>query len=119
MSEKFQNINIFPLKKEHPSIKANGSVLVSGIVQVNFAIRHGSNGLFASLPGHFSNQTDENGKKKWYSDVYLPDEAVRAEFQKAMVAAYQQKVNQAPPQGDNTNAGEHNQDNEYNDGIPF
>lgn len=113
-TELFTNIKLFPLKKEHPSILANGSVLVKGTVQVNFTVKKGKNGVFASLPGHMGKAKAEDGTvtDKWYNDVFLPDENVRIEFQKFVISAYDSS------KGGQSAAGEQNQA-PVNDGVPF
>lgn len=115
MDNLFGNIKVFPLKKEHPVILANGNVLVAGTVQVNFTIKTGKNGIFASLPGHMGKAKAEDGTltDKWYSDVFLPDEEVRTKFQQAVVGAYKAQV------GGQKSAGEEPQDVPSNDGLPF
>lgn len=107
----FTNIEIFPTKNSD-KVLAFGSVLIGGIAKVSVSIRKGSNGIFASLPGHSGRGKDKDGNQidnKWYNDVFLPDKNVREQFQKAVVAAYQAKV------GGQQSAGEENQDNS----LPF
>lgn len=115
MSDLITNIKVFPLKKDHPVILANGSALIAGTVQVNFTVKKGKHGIFASLPGHIGKAKGENGSTtdKWYSDVYLPDEDVRTKFQQAVVGAFKATT------GGQAAAGEESQDTPVNDGLPF
>ena|SRR3990167_6782235 len=63
-------------------LKANGKVLVAGVVEVKFRVMEGANGLFAALP------STKGKDDKYYNDVYLPDEATRKLFQEVVLAAY-------------------------------
>ena len=88
MSEMFTNIKVFPLKTQHKTIVANGSCDVAGVMNVKFTVMKGPKGVFASLPGRYSDKDDPTtGKKVWYSDVKLIDKEVYAEFQKIVVEA--------------------------------
>jgi DNA-binding cell septation regulator SpoVG len=114
MSDVFTNVKLFPLKTPAGNLLANGSVLVSGTVEVKFTIMKGSKGLFASLPARKGNKPDENGRVPWYPEVKIPSEELYQEFQTVVKSEYTKLVG-----GDNGNTGEHNQDPGYTDDIPW
>jgi DNA-binding cell septation regulator SpoVG len=120
MSNVFSNIKVFPLKKSHPSIVANGSVLVAGVVEVKFTVLKGSNGIFAKFPAKKGAKPDENGKDVWYPEVKIVNEDLFKEFQ-SLVQNELKKSSGAGGSQVTKNAkkaGEENQ-TEYTDGIPF
>ena len=86
--ELFTNVRIFPVSVGN--IKANGKVVVAGVVEVSFKIIEGKNGLFASLPS--TKGKDDN----YYQDVKLLDKDNYESFQKTVLEAYANPVVEAP-----------------------
>ena len=86
MSENITNIKIYPITStKAKNLKANGSCVVKGAVQVNFTIIEGSKGLFASLPRR---SYEKNGETKWVDEVRFPDKELYTEFQATVLAAF-------------------------------
>lgn len=94
----FTDIEVYPLKKEHPKVKANGSFIHGGVVKVRYTLMNGANGLFVSLPGRKG--TDADGNDKWYSDVYIIDDNSRTELQGAVIAKYNEVSGNGLDQGE-------------------
>lgn len=92
------DVEVYPLKKEHSKVKANGSFVYGGVVKVRYTLMNGSNGLFVSLPGRKGK--DGEGNDKWYSDVYILDENTRKELQATVVTEYNKKTGNELNQGD-------------------
>lgn len=105
------DVEVYPLKKEHPKVRANGSFIYGGVVKVRYTLMNGSNGLFVSLPGRKGK--DAEGKDKWYSDVYVLDETVRKELQTTVINKFNEETGNELNQGDGE--GPTNQDSN----IPF
>lgn len=97
----FQNIT-FNMMSKPGTVKAYGKVLIGGLVEVNFTVMEGKNGIFAALPGHRGNQPGKDGKKPWFSDVKIPNEDLYKQFQEVIKAQYFAQTGQA-------NAGEESQ----------
>lgn|SRR5574343_325948 len=98
MSEHFTNIKVFKARPGAPaSVKGNGTVVVGGVMEVNFTIFQGKNGLYVSLPAKKGNKEDpETGKVPWYPEVKIPDDEVRETFQQEVLAAFEQLTSSAP-----------------------
>lgn len=113
MSDVFSNMKIFPNKSSHPVIKGNGTVTVSGVVEVKFTVMNGSNGIFASLPARKGNKPDENGKIPWYPDVKIPNEDLYHEFQNLVKSEW------ASVSGGNQGTSDAGEENQLTDNVPF
>lgn len=86
------NVKIWPNKTNHKTIKARGSFTVSEAFSINFTLFAGKDGLFVGLPGRKSDKLDENGKAKYYHDVYCLSDDARKELQDKVVAAYKNET---------------------------
>lgn len=84
----FTDVRIWPTN--HKTIKANGSVVVAGVVKVNFKVQEGSKGLWVTMPSHKSK--DKEGKEQWYNDVFLVEEDHRKALQELAISEYNKKV---------------------------
>lgn len=113
MSDVFSQMKVFPLKKAHPTILGNGSVLVAGVVEVKFTIMKGPKGPFASLPARKGDQKDpETGKDKYYPDVRILDGELYKEFQKLALDAFNSG-------GKKTGQKASGEQNQWDDGVGF
>lgn len=95
-------VKVWPLKKDHPKIKANGSMVIDDVWRMRFTVVNGPTGLFVGFPGKYGEKVDsETGKKPWYSDVYCLDDGVRKEINTEILAAYNKEIGNtdqgAPP----------------------
>lgn len=86
------DIQIWPLKNDHPTIKANGSLVIDKVFKLKFVLRKGPTGLFVGFPGKFGDKVDENGKKTWYADVTCIDKEVVKQVNETVIAAYNKKT---------------------------
>ena len=87
----FSNIKVTPLKKAAGSIRANGSVTIAGIVDVNFVISDGSNGLWVKLPQHSYKAKDKDSGQevtRYVRDVKIPDQATAQQLSELAIAEY-------------------------------
>ena len=82
------SIRVWPLKKEHPKIAANGDFIVDEGFKVRFTLFKTAKGMFVGLPGRYGDNSGENGKKPWYADVAFVDDAVRNELTERVIAEY-------------------------------
>ena len=86
MKSIFSNVKCFKVNKETKTMRGWGSVVIGDIVEVNFTVKEGKNGLFVSLPSHSFD--DSEGNKKYANDVKLNKENY-AELQKVVLAAFE------------------------------
>lgn len=97
----FSNVQVFPLKKSHPTIKANGTVVISDAVKVKFTLWNGPKGLFVGFPGEKGQKINEKtGKQEFYPYISVIDDSARKELQKAVIAAYNTKTGNKMSQGE-------------------
>jgi len=112
----FSNIKVWPLKKEHRTLKANGSVIIANAVEVRFTVMHGKNGDFVRLPNRQQEKVNaETGIKQteYYDQVRCLNKELSQQLNEIVLAEYQQVLNATP--AENTPA----EGKQYNDGIPF
>lgn len=123
MSNIFSSVKVFPMKTKHPTILANGSVVVGGVMEVRFTVMKGTKGVFASLPARKGTKPDDNGKIPWYPEVKILSDELHKEFQDLVRDALKKQLS-----GGNTttqvtknakSAGEGDQTEHYDDGIRF
>lgn len=115
MATDITDIQVWPLKKEHPSIKANGSFVVNEAFKVKYTLFKGPKGLFVGLPGRRGDKIDEETKKfPWYPDVTVIDEDVRKQMNTAILSAYNEKTGNT-----SLNQGEAPGATNQGDNIPF
>lgn len=110
-NEVFSNIKVTPLKKVAGSIRANGSVTIAGVVDVNFTISDGSNGLWVKLPQHSYKAKDKDSGQevtRYVRDVKIQDEALRQELSALAISEYNR-----------VSSGEGNQSEPAQDGQHF
>lgn len=117
MSEtEITNVQVFPLKREHKTIKANGSFTINDAFKIKFTIMSGSKGLFVGFPGKYGEKVDpETNKKPWYSDVICIKEEVKTELTATILKAYNNKTSNNLNQGEAE--GPNNQETHSN--IPY
>ena len=94
----FSDIVIWPLADTSGTVQARGKVTVADVINVNFTVMNGKNGLFVSLPSHKGK--DKEGADKWYNDVFIEDKGVFADLNKQVLAALKVKVGTAENQPD-------------------
>jgi hypothetical protein len=116
MSSVFSNIKVFPMKKKHPTILANGSVVVGGVVEVRFTVMKGTKGVFASLPARKGTKPDDTGKIPWYPEVKILSDELNKEFQDLVRQTLKDQLAGNQVTKPAKAAGESNQ---YNDEIPY
>lgn len=95
------NIRVWPLKKPHAKIAANGDFIVDGGFKVKFTLFKSAKGMFVGLPGRYGDTPGEDGKKPWYADVSFVDDNVRNELTERVVAEYNKATG-----GETMNQGE-------------
>lgn len=118
MSNVISDVQVYPLKKSHPKIKANGTLVVGSAFKIKFTLFNGPKGLFVGFPGEQGEKINEKtGKKEWYPYVSVIDDNTRKELQKAVVGAYNKKVGNDTKLDQGTAAGPTNQTED--DDIPF
>lgn len=67
---KVTEMKVYPLKKSHPKVKANGSFVYDDVLHINFTLFQGPEGLFVGFPGKYGEKVNpETGKKPFYCDV--------------------------------------------------
>ena len=83
------DVRIYPVKTDG-ALKANASVNINGFFAVtNVRILDGSKGTFVSLPQY-------KGRNGEYKDICFPcTKEAKAEFDQAVVGAYQQALTQS------------------------
>lgn len=121
MSNVFSNIKVFPMKTKHPTILANGSVVVGGVVEVRFTVMKGTKGVFASLPARKGTKPDDTGKIPWYPEVKILSDELHKEFQDLVRAELKNRLGGGTGTTQVTKnaktSGE--EDQSYDDGIRF
>lgn len=85
---KFSDLKVWPLKKNHPTVKANGSFVYDGAFRVKFTLFSGKEGLYVGYPGETSEKLDKDGKKPFYPHVTCLKDEVRKELQEVVVKEY-------------------------------
>lgn len=103
-------VKVYPLKKDHEKIKANGTVVIDGKYKVRVTVRSGDKGLWVGLPGRFDDKKkDDQGRPVWYSDFQTITKEAQKELSEAVLDAYSKEVSGTPTsQGEA--AGPTNQD---------
>lgn len=112
MKDLFTQVKVTPLRDQSRTMKAHGTILVAGAVEVRFTIMQGKNGLFANLPARKGTKAGDDGKIPWYPEVKILGEDAYRAFQKLAIDEFNSIM------GGQASAGESNQD-EYRDNIPF
>jgi DNA-binding cell septation regulator SpoVG len=92
------SVKIWPLKKDHPKIKANCRIVIDEKFSISAAIRQGEKGLYVSLPGHYG---ERNGEREWFDDVACVSKEARKELTETVLKAYNEEIGNGP-----TNQGE-------------
>ncbi len=110
----FSNIKVFKNKKESPTFKANGTVLLGDVAEVSFNVLEGSKGLFVKLPQR--SYKDAEGVTKYVSEVKIPDEATYKELQHAILNKYKEVVG---GKSSETSKSSESKPEPESDGIPF
>jgi len=94
------DIKVWPLKKEHKSIKANVQFVVNNAWKVKGTLMAGEKGMFVGLPGKFATELDPSTgkyvdkidpttkKKIWYPDISCIDNEAQRQLNEAVVQAY-------------------------------
>jgi DNA-binding cell septation regulator SpoVG len=112
----FSEIKVWPLKKDNPKVKANGSFVIDEAIKVKFTLFNGPKGLFVGLPG--KSGLDKEGKKVWYPDVSIISVEVQKQVNDAVLKEYNKRIgNTTLSQG--KAAGPVNQVEDNDDGCPF
>lgn len=105
MSNIISDIQVFPLKKDHPNIKANGSFVVNEAFKLKFTIFKGAKGLFVGFPGESGQKINEKtGKKEWYPFVSVIDKDTSINLNKQILAVYNSKTGNSMHQGEAASA---------------
>jgi DNA-binding cell septation regulator SpoVG len=78
------NVKCWPLSKDHPTIKANGSFQVGDFV-IKCTVRKGAKGLFVSLP---SRSFEKDGKTEYVDEVFSLTKDTRDEVNSKLIAAF-------------------------------
>lgn len=112
MDNLFTKITVTPLRDQSKTMKAHGTVLIAGAVEVRFTIMKGKNGLFANLPARKGTKPGDDGRIPWYPEVKIPDDNTYHAFQKLALEEFNSVM------GGQAAAGETNQA-KYEDSIPF
>ena len=82
-------IKVWPLKKDHPRVKANGVFTYDGVFKMKFTLLQGPEELFVSFPGNLGEKIDEKtGKKIFYPDIKCIDKDVYARLKAGVIAEY-------------------------------
>ena len=105
------NVKCWPLKKNHPTIKANASFQVGDFV-VKCTVMDSKKGLFVSLP---SRKYEKDGKTEYADEVFALTDNARKEYQDKVIAAYKSAAGDGMNQGDG--AGPSDQSTPVN--VPF
>ena len=87
------SVRVWPLKKEHPKIKANCRIVMDEMVSISATVRQSEKGLWVALPGHMG---EKDGKEKWYDDVACISKEARQELTDKVISAYQAEVSGGP-----------------------
>jgi len=118
MSSVFSDLKIYPLKTKAGKLLGNGQVTIGGHVSVKFTILEGGqNNVFAALPSQMGKEKDENGKAKYFPQVWIPEKTTYEEFQTLVRKEFENVTGgavQATTAQDT--AGE---DNQFSDDAPF
>lgn len=89
MTELFSDIKTTKLTLENSKMKGRGSVVVSGVVKLNFNIIEGSNGLFVSLPREKGLKQDAEGKDQYFPLVSMASRELSEQLNKAVLADFE------------------------------
>jgi len=105
-------VKVYPLKKDHPKIKANGTIVIDDKYKVRVTIRASDKGLWVGLPGRYDeNKKDDQGRPVWYNDFQAITKDAHKEIADIVLDAYGKETAGTPaPQGDAE--GPTNQDGE-------
>ncbi len=88
-TELFSDIKTTKLTLENSKMKGRGSVVVSGVVKINFTIVEGSTGLFVSLPREKGAKKDDEGKDQYFPLVSMTDRDLSDQLNKAVLAVFE------------------------------
>ena len=93
-------VKIWPLKKEHPRIKANASFVLGEAFRIKCTIFKGDKGLWVGLPGRYVDDKENPGQKKWFNDVDCISKEARKQLNDAVLNKYNEEIGGTPtPQG--------------------
>lgn len=96
------SIKIWPTKGQ-TSLKANGIVTLSDVLNVKFAIVNGSNGMFVSFP---QKVVKTDGETKYYPEVSFPKSEEADKFRGQLTKEILNAYSKATGASDNMNQGE-------------
>jgi DNA-binding cell septation regulator SpoVG len=86
------DVQVYPLKKDHPKIKANGSFMINNAFRVQFTLYAGPKGLFVGFPGQEGQKVNEKtGKKEWFPFVSVKNEEVSKQLQQLVISEYNKR----------------------------
>jgi len=92
------SVKVWPLKKDHPKIKANCRIVIDEKFSISASVRQGEKGLWVALPGHYG---EKDGKQTWFDDVACVSKEARQELTQTVINAYNEEVGNGPaPQGE-------------------
>ena len=93
MATVISDIQVYPLKNPHPTIKANLSFVINEAFKVKATLIQGPSGLFVGFPGKFGDKIDEQTKKQpFYADIVCFNKETSKQLNEAVLAAYQSKT---------------------------
>ncbi len=78
------NVKCWPLKKEHPTVKANASFQLGDFV-VKCRVMDSRKGLFVSLP---SRSYERDGQTQYSDEVFALKDETRKELHQKVIGAY-------------------------------
>lgn len=105
------DVKIWPVKT-NKVILANGNFLVDKVMQIKFTIINGPKGPFVGFPGK---SVEKDGKRTFYPDVSVIDDAFKTELTKSVMKAYNEKTGNKSSQGDSPEPASQVMDDE----VPF
>ena len=116
MSNLFSNVVVFPLKEQRGNIVANGSVVVSDVVKLQFAVvLNKDEQPFVSFPSRKGKDAAQNDK--WYPHTYITEKEASDELNALVVVKYNEFKNKDSSNVTSTEASATSE--EYVDDLPF
>ena len=113
-------IKVWPLKKDHPKIKANVQFVVDNTWKIKGTLMAGEKGLFVGLPGKYGEQVDpKTGKKPWWPDISCVNKEAQQQLNEEVVKAYNKITGNRPSNQDTQDSSPEDQTPTQRSNIPF
>lgn len=91
---KVTSVRVFPLNDQTKTIKANGTVEIDGLLDLNFVVLNSGKGPFISWKGT-ETYKDKEGKTKYASPIFIKDKTLNGEIETEIINKFN-SIGKAP-----------------------